>query len=162
MGIGILIGIAFYDLNGLPFKEFYGTPAMLFNDISSGFWNYFGIWNTKEVIPSETIAIGLAFALHDPNSSKDITYDIALIEVRDIDYIVEKQIPAGDPEISFDPIPVKLDFSYNQDPGIATAEETFMPFGSLDNSFCLSKSSSWYWDLIPLTDWSVYDTLEKK
>jgi hypothetical protein len=117
------------------------------------------------IIPSEARWYRKTLKLKPPALNLVVASWYEEIEIRDAIQTVQKAVPEGASKVSFNPIPVSLDFSSNQNTGTAFAEEFVGQFGSSDaqvkQNMLMKTNASWYWKFIPLNKyWSVYDTLK--
>ena len=84
------------------------------------------------------------------------------IPVREAEQSLTQVVPAGASQVAFNPIPVSINFSANQNAGLAFADEFTGQFGAATPAASLAKTvADFYWNFIPLNRyWSVYDTLK--
>ncbi|MGE5379229.1 MAG: T9SS type A sorting domain-containing protein, partial [Candidatus Aminicenantes bacterium] len=116
-------------------------------------------------IPKGAVKAIISASLIDPDKGiKVFTQSSYDMEVRDPSQTVEKDVAQGQSQVSFDQIPVKLDFKANTSSGKVTAhefqEQYSNPLGK--NNLAKHTSAELFQKFIPLNRyWSVYDSLKE-
>ncbi len=149
----VLANIALDDNNDSRLKSLGTGSATILNVVYQG----------GAPLPAGTRAVRIALGLFATNKYVGLSGTLQF-PVRDSESFVEKPIPAGLSETSFGPIPIKLTFTSNSQPGTVAVNEfsgnadAALPAGAA--SLQLAAPTVEQEELVPIDRyWSIYGTL---